>query len=80
MTQYEDMPEELGDFFPVEDIAIPPIIRALITDGWDIMDSTQQRLLMEKLQVAKQPIPRALIAVFESSKVLLAQPPEDIVY
>jgi len=80
MTHYEDMPEELGDLFPVEDIAIPPIIRALITDGWDIMDSTQQRLLVEKLQVTKQPIPRALIAVFEASKVLLAQPPEDIVY
>ena len=64
MSQYEDMPEELGDLFPVEDIAIPPIIRAVITDCWDIMDSTQQQLLMEKLKVAKQPIPRALIAIF----------------
>jgi len=80
MSQYEDMPEELGDLFPVEDIAIPPIIRAVITDGWDIMDSTQQRLLIEKLKVSKQPIPRTLIAIFEASKVLLAQPPEDIVY
>jgi hypothetical protein len=80
MSQYEDMPEELGDLFPVEDIAIPPIIRAVITDGWDIMDSSQQRSLIEKLRVAKEPIPRALIAVFEASKVLLAQPPEDIVY
>jgi hypothetical protein len=52
----------------------------VITDGWDAMDSTQQRLLVEKLKVAKEPIPRTLIAVFETSKVLLTQPPEDIIY
>jgi hypothetical protein len=80
MSQYEDLPEELGEIFPIEDIAIPPIIRAVITDGWDAMDSTQQRLLVEKLKVAKEPIPRTLIAVFETSKVLLTQPPEDIIY
>ncbi len=80
MSQYEDMPEELGDLFPVEDISITPILRAVITDGWDLMDLTQQRLLIEKLKVAKSHVPRALIAIFEASKVLLTQPPEDIVY
>jgi hypothetical protein len=80
MTQYDDLPEEMGELFPVEDIAIPPIIRAVITDGWDIMDLTQQRLLVEKMKVVKEPVKRALIAVFETSKVLLTQPPEDIVY
>ena len=80
MTQYEDLPEELGELFPVDDIAIPPIIRAVITDGWDIMDLTQQKLLIEKIKLVTEPIKRALIAVFETSKVLLTQPPEDIVY
>lgn len=80
MTAYEDMPEELGELFPVEDIAIPPILRAVITDGWDIMDIAEQKLLFEKMKLVKEPVKRALIAVFETSKVLLTQPPEDIVY
>jgi len=80
MTQYEDLPEELGEVFPVEDIAIPPTIRAVITHGWDVMDIAQQKLLVEKMELAEEPIKRALIAVFETSKVLLTQPPEDIIY
>jgi hypothetical protein len=80
MTAYEDMPEEMGELLPLEDIAITPILRAVITDGWDLMDSTQQRLLMEKMKIVQEPVKRALVAVFEASKVLLSQPPEDIVY
>ena len=80
MTAYEDMPEEMGELLPLEDIAITPILRAEITDGWDLMDSTQQRLLLEKMKIVKEPVKRALIAVFESAKVLLTQPPEDIVF
>jgi hypothetical protein len=80
MTQYEDLPEGICDLFPIEDIAIPPTIRMVIADGWDLMDSTQQRLLTEKIKLVKEPIKRALIALFETSKVLLTQPPEDIIY
>ena len=80
MTQYDDLPEEIAELFPVEDIAIPPILRAAITDGWDIMDMQQQKLLIEKAKAVREPVKRALIAVFETSKVLLTQPTEDIVY
>ena len=80
MTQYDDLPEELGVFFPDEDIVIPTTIRMVIADGWDVMDLEQQKLLLEKMMVVKESIKRVLIAVFETSKVLLTQPPEDIIY
>jgi hypothetical protein len=80
MTQYEDFPEELGALFPVEEIAIPVTIRTVIVDGWDAMDYTQQKLFIAKMKLVQEPIKRALVAVFEASKVLLNQPPENIIY
>lgn len=80
MTNYEDFPEELAALFPIEDIAIPVTMRTVIVDGWDCMDLTQQKLLVAKMKLVQEPIKRALIAVFESSKVLLSQPSEDIIY
>jgi hypothetical protein len=77
---YEDFPEELGELFPIEDIAIPPVVRTVIADGWDAMDLSEQKLLVAKLKLVKEPVQRALIAVFESTKELLTQPPEDIIF
>jgi hypothetical protein len=80
MTQYEDLPEEVAELLVIEDVAIPVAIRMVIGDGWDAMDFPQQKLLIEKMKQVKEPIKRTLIAVFETSKVLLTQPPEDIIY
>lgn len=77
---YEDLPEDLDVLFPIEDIAIPPAVRTVMADGWDAMDFTQQKLLVGKLRLVKEPIQRALIAVFEASKELLTQPPENIIF
>jgi hypothetical protein len=80
MTQYEDLPEEVAELLVIEDVAIPVAIRMVIGDGWDAMDFPQQKLLIEKMKQVKEPIKRTLIAVFETSKVLLTQPPENIIY
>jgi hypothetical protein len=80
MTQYEDLPEEVAELLVIEDVAIPVAIRMVIGDGWDAMDFPQQKLLIEKMKQVKEPIKRTLIAIFETSKVLLTQPPEDIIY
>jgi hypothetical protein len=80
MTQYEDLPEGIAELLVIEDVAIPASIRMVISDGWDIMDLAGQKLLNAKMKLVKEPIKRALIAVFETSKTLLTQPPEDIIY
>jgi hypothetical protein len=80
MTIYEDFPEELAALFPIEDAVIPVTIRTVIVDGWDCMDLTQQKLFVAKMKLVKDPIQRALVAVFEASKVLLNEPPENIIY
>lgn len=80
MMFYEDLPEEIAELFPMDDIIMPHLVRSVIYGGWDVLEPTQQRLLTKKMHLMQDPKQRALVAVFEVSKALLNQPPEDIIY
>jgi len=80
MMLYEDLPEEIAELFPMEDIVMPHSVRAMIYGAWDVLDPTQQRLLIHKMKLMDDPKQRALVAVFEVTKALLNQPPEDIIF
>jgi len=80
MMYYEDLPEELTDLFPMDDIIMPSLVRGLIIGGWDVLPPAEQRMLIQKMKLINDPKKRALVAVFEVSKGLLNQPPEDIIF
>lgn len=80
MMLYEDLPEEIAELFPMDDIVMPHLVRSVIYGGWDVLEPTQQRLLTQKMRLMQDPKQRALVAVFEVSKALLNQHPEDIIY
>jgi|GEM_PF-1618620 len=80
MMLYEDLPEEIAELFPMDDIVMPHLVRAVIYGGWDVLEPAQQRLLIQKMRMIPDSKQRALIAVFEVSKTLLNQPPEDIIF
>jgi len=80
MMLYEDLPEEIAELFPMDDITMPYLIRSVIYNGWDVLDPQQQQLLYQKMRLIPDLKQRALVAVFEVSKALLNQPPEDIIF
>ena len=80
MMLYEDLPEEIAELFPMDDITMPYLIRSVIYNGWDVLDPQRQQLLYQKMRLIPDLKQRALVAVFEVSKALLNQPPEDIIF
>ena len=80
MMLYEDLPEELAELFPMDDIVMPHLVRSVIYGGWDVLEPTQQRMLIQKMSMMQDPKQRALVAVFEVTKAMLNQPPEDIIF
>jgi len=77
---YDDLPEEIAHLFPMEDIVMPYIIRHLISAGWDVLDYSQQRELYQNMRIIQDLKQRTLVAVYELSKGMLNQHPEDIIY
>ncbi len=71
MVQYDDLPKELRPLFG--DTLMPPETRATIINGWDKMKADEQWALIHKLRKERDSLKRVLIAVLDTTKVLLTR-------
>jgi len=76
MVQYDELPEELRKIFG--DTLMPPETRATINNGWDIMKRDERFALINKLRKERTPIKRVLIAVIDTTTMLLTRPHDEL--
>jgi hypothetical protein len=60
------------------DTLMPSETRATIINGWDNMKANERRALIKKLRKERDPLKRVLIAVWDTTKVLLTRPTDEI--
>jgi hypothetical protein len=77
VVQYDDLPEELAKLFG--DSRIPEVIRDVIRSGWGRMKPNEQGQLLRKLRDKRDKLERILIAVTVAARVLLTQPPNEVI-
>lgn len=76
MVQFDDLPTELSPL--LGDTLMPPETRATIINGWEFMESGKRHTLIKKLHEERDPLERVLIAVLDTTKVLLTLPNEEV--
>jgi len=72
---YQDLPEELQRFFPIETISVPEETRHYINDAWTAIAPKQRDKIVMKCRNERDSLRRILTVVKETTTALFDSPP-----